>query len=89
MAIASTAATSDQAARDATRPLGGRLGARGEIGRRGLLEPVAERVELWVELGHRDISTESEKCLRRALRPRETRARTAWGEVASCSAASS
>ena len=53
-----------------------------EIGGGGPLEPVAECVELGVELGHRVLSMGSKRCLRRALRPRETRARTACGVVA-------
>ena len=61
----------------------------GQIGVGGALEAVAEFVELRVELGHRVISMESKRCLRKVLRPRETRARTACGVVASCSAASS
>ena len=71
---------------------GRRAGAcaeRGEIGGGGALEAVAERVELRVELGHRVISMELKRCLRRVLRPRETRARTACGVVARRSAASS
>ena len=77
------------AARDAPRPPGDGLRGGGEVGGGGPLEAVAERVELRVELGHRVISMELKRCLRRVLRPRETRARTACGVVARRSAASS
>jgi len=53
------------------------------------LEAVAECVELRVELGHQVISMELKRCLRRAVNPRDTRARTACGVVARRSAASS
>ena len=78
-----------QAPRDAAGGVRRRLRARGQVGCGGPLEAVAECIELGVELGHRVLSMGSKRCLRRALRPRETRARTAWGVVARRSAASS
>ena len=81
--MARTATITREAPRETRAAAGRPRGCgRGQVGRGGPLQPVAERVELRVELGHRVHLHRIEKCLRSALRPRETRARTAWGEVA-------
>ena len=88
IASAAMAMTTRREMRRGRRAARARSGGR-QVGGGGPLEAVAECGELRVELAHEVISVELGRCLRRVLRPRDTRARTAWGVVSSCSAASS